>query len=398
MVTEERHTIVIALGLDDMYEHKAALGAIRFAKTREDWQLSGAEWLSRRRRDRRRVDGIIARITSSKELERLKSHQVPVVDIAGSIDDPDVITVLNDDRLTGYMAGRHLLARGLEAFFFLGVEGETWSDKRLDGLRDALSEAAGEVRLIERRVDRSWLERGGNLAELAEWAGKLPRPCGVFAANDNLGYKAIAAAALAGLSVPDDLAVIGVDNDEAFCELALPPMTSIPCDCEKIGAEAAGALCAALRGERSAGRTVIAPWPVVTRSSTDIRIGDDQLIRDVKNFIRQNVGKGINVADVVAAFPLSRRALEMRFNRPGGRTLHDEIRAVRLEKACRLLEEGRNATEAAIGSGFATNQHFHHVFKKYMRMTPTAYSNRVGKREASKARRSEAAFLPIAPV
>lgn len=398
-MAKTHYNITIALSLKGGYEHKAALGAIRYARTREDWRLFGSDWLldTMPRHARYKPDGIIARITRPEDLERLKSYRVPVVDIAGAFDDPAVVTVHNDDRLTGYMAGRHLLSRGLKNFLFVGIAGHAWSEKRLEGMRDALAES-GEAALTVKALKPTWAEGETKIAPLAREFRQLALPCGVFAANDLLGYKVTMAAATAGLAIPEQLAVIGVDNEEVYCELAQPAMTSIPCDCETIGGEAAAALDRILSGETPHQRTAISPWPVVARSSTNIMVGDDSLIREVKKYIRQNIAKGINVADVVKAFPLSRRALEMRFNRSGDRTLHGEILAVRLEKACRLLEEGRNATEAALGSGFVTNQHFHHVFKRYMRMTPTAYSDRLRKRDAVHSKRNEATFIPFAPV
>ncbi len=397
-MSSKKLNITLALGLNENYEHKAALGAIKFARTREDWRIYGDDWLFdiTPGSDKHKIDGIIARITDETDLERLKSYKVPVIDIAGSFDDREIYSVLNDDRLTGFMAGRHLLSRGLKNLIFLGVKDRAWSENRLDGIRDSQLES-DDCTLRIQHVDPSWAGRETNLSALVKWLKTLDFPCGLFAANDNLGYKVILAAALAGITMPDQLSVIGVDNEEVFCELAQPSMTSIPCDCEKIGSEAAAILARILDGETVQRSTMITPWPIVKRDSTNIMIGDDQLIRDVKKFIRANIGKGINVADVVAAFPLSRRALEMRFNRSGDRTMHDEILSVRLEMACRLLEEGKNATEAALGSGFATNQHFHHVFKKYLRMTPSAYCDRLHKRE-TKIKQGDAKFLPIAPV
>lgn len=391
--------VTLALGLEDSYEQKAALGVIKFARSREDWRLFAGDWLTPAApgRPARRTDGIIARITHPSQLERLKAFRVPVVDIAGAFDDPAIMTVHNDDRLTGFMAGRHLLSRGLRNFAFVGICGGAWSDERLAGMTDALAES-GEGTLGVKKLEPSWSEKGTYLTRLAKWLRELPAPCGVLAANDMLGYKVVLAAAASDIAIPEQLAVIGVDNAEVFCELARPSLTSIPCDCEKIGAEAAGLLARTLAGEPAQRHSVVSPWPVVTRDSTDVMIGDDRLLREVKKYIRANIDRGINVADVVAAFPLSRRTLEMRFNRSGDRTLHDEILSARLEKACRLLEEGKNATEAGLGSGFASNQHFHHVFKKFMRMTPTAYSNRFRKRDAGKSKRGDASFLPIAPV
>ncbi len=397
-MSSKQFNIILALGLNSSYDHKAALGAIKFARNRRDWRLFGDDWLFHAApgRDSRQIDGIIARITSRADLERLQAYSAPVVDIAGTLTDDAVSSAVNDDRLTGYMAGRHLLSRGYRNLVFLGFENCAWSENRLEGIRDAQLES-GDCTVAVTCLEQIDAKRETGLGALAGWLAGLPFPCGLFAANDALGYKVILAAAVAGIAIPEQLAVIGVDNEEVYCELAQPSLTSIPCDCEKIGGEAAALLARILDGETAPPAVAVTPWPIVRRESTNLMVGDDQLIREVKKFIRANIGKGINVSDIVAAFPLSRRALEMRFSRSGERTIHDEILAVRLEKACRLLEEGKNATEAAFGSGFATNQHFHHVFKKHLRMTPTAYTDRLRKRKV-KIKHGDSTFLPIAPV
>lgn len=393
----KKKNITLDLGFHDSYDHNTALGVIKFARTRRDWRLMGNEWLFQLTPSDGTpgTDGIIARLSDAEEVERVKRYGVPVVDIAGAFEDPDIVSVLNDDHLTGYLAGRHLASRDLRRVAFIGIRDRKWSANRLRGLQDVAQEG-GIDELIVHEVDASWLRRSSELAPIARWLRGLPLPCGILAANDILGYKTTLAAAMAGLRVPEQVAVMGVDNESVFCELAQPGLTSIPCDCEKIGREAARLLGLMLDGEAVPRRTAIAPWPVVARDSTDIRIGDDELVRQVKRYIRANAEKGINVADVTAAFPLSRRGIEMRF-RKSGATIHDEILAARLDIACRLLQEGKNASEAGLGSGFGSIQHFHYIFRKHLRMTPSAYAARFGKGEPGRTK-GMSTPLPSAPV
>ena len=378
---KRQFNISLALGLNERYDQRVAIGIIKFARGRSDWRLFGNEWLFHPNPDHRpaRTDGIIARITDREQLKRLKAYKAPIVDIAGSYEDDNLSRAVNDDRLTGVMAGRHLLAKGLRNFAFVGVGEVAWSANRLLGMRDAVREVEGDDEFPVMKVGTPRIEKERALSELIKWLRELPKPCGVVAANDLIGYRVSVAAAMAGLTIPDQLAVLGVDDEEVYCQLSQPSLTSVPCDCERIGSAAAELLCRILDGDAAPRRVVVPPLQAVSRESTNIIIGEDRLVRDIRRFIRSHVTQGINVADVAAAFPLSRRALEKRFHKSGGKTIHEEIIATRLDLARQLLAQGRSATEAGLGSGFSTIQHFHYIFKKYLHVTPMAYAESSGK-------------------
>ncbi len=369
--------ISLALGLNEHYDHRVAVGIIKFARARADWRLFGSDWLLHSDKERRdfRPDGIIARIADRETLHRLRRSKVPVVDIAGASDDAALPRAVNDDFLTGRMAGLHFLERGFRNFAHVGVDGAAWSRKRADGLLHALREAhGGAAGFAEHAVGLGWLRREYSLAGLAKWLRRLPRPCAVLAANDRIGYRVSMAAALAGLASPADIAVMGVDNEEVYCELSRPPLSSVVCDCERIGWEAANLLAQILGNEDPLRQVVVPPVGITARESTDIMLDGDPLVRDIKHFIRANAEKGINVGDVAAAFPLSRRALEKRFKSAESRTIHDEIQTVRLERSRSLLADGESAAAAAYKSGFSTVQHFYHAFRKKYGGTPMAFA------------------------
>lgn len=381
-MAKKQVNISLTLGLNDRYDQRVAIGVIKFSRTRPDWKLFGSDWLFQPGRHERdlRPDGIIARIANRRDLARLKAYKVPIVDIADSYDDSALPKVVNDDFATGHMAARHFHSQGFQHFAYVGIDGVSWSQKRADGMRQAIREAQGET-LFTYGLGIAWLRREHSLAGLARWLRRLPLPCGLLAGNDLIGYRVGMAAAMTGLAIPDELAVMGVDNEEVFCELSQPPLTSIPCDCERIGWEAATLLAQILNDEDPLRQVVVPPLPVEARASTAIVIGEDDLVRDLKSFIRANAAKGINVADVAAAFPLSRRALEKRFKHAENRTIHGEIMTARLELSCRLLGSGASAAAAAYQSGFATVQHFYHAFKKRYNMTPMHFAAGAEERE-----------------
>lgn len=380
-MTRRHFNISLALGLNDRYDHRVAIGIIKFARTRPDWRLVGNEWLLQSTGGRRasRPDGVIARIADHKNLARLLSYEVPVVDIANSYEDAKLPLACNDDFLAGDMAARHFLDKGHRHFAYVGLEDATWSKLRHDGLLQAVREASdGELPVFAAGL--SWLRRQPALGGLAKWLARLPKPCAVFTVNDLMGYRVSTAARLAGIRIPEEVALMGVDNEEVYCELSEPRLTSIICDCERIGMEAASLLAQLLDGGDPLRRVVIPPLGIDAKESTDMVFGGDPLIREVRTFIRANVGRGINVADVAAAFPVSRRTMEKRFRDSEGKTVHDELMEVRIERARSLLRSGKSAHESSYGSGFSSVQHFYHAFKRHCGVTPVRYADECAKK------------------
>ncbi len=364
--------ISLALGWNERYDHKVAIGIIKASRDFPDWRLFGNEWLFQNESPAHgRVDGIIARITTRDDLRRLLGYRVPVVDIANAFHHTRLPRVMNDDFLTGRLIADHLLEKGFPRLAYVGIDETSWSNERRLGVLAALEERDGPE-LSHFSVGTAWLGRQHSLTGLARWLGKLALPCGIVAANDLLGYRVTIAAAMAGLAIPEQLGVVGVDNEDVYCQLSQPTLTSIACNCERIGREAATLLRQILNGEDPLLHVVVPPQGIDQRASTNIIVGEDPLVRDVKNFIAKHVEHGINVADVVQAFPLSRRALEKRFRETADTTIHDEITRVRLDRARALLLAGTNANATALKSGFRTVKHFYHAFTKHFGLPPMA--------------------------
>ena len=374
-MSKEGFDISLSLGWNERYDHKVAIGIIKYFRQRENWRLFGNEWLFQMNRPgERKTDGIIARIHDRDDLDRMTSYQVPMVDVANSYEDANLPHAVNDDLLTGRMGAEHFLDKGFTNLAYLGIDEVSWSNKRLQGMREAMREVDGTGQVHHFSVGTAWIRREHSLAGIVKWLKKLPLPCGLMAANDFLGYRVTVASAMAGLAIPEQLAVLGVDNEDVYCELSSPSLSSISCDCERIGMEAAQLLAQILNNEDPLRQVVVPPLGIHARESTAIVLGEDKMVRDVRNYIGANVGRGINVADVAACFPLSRRALEKRFKQFDGRTIHEAIQGARLEKAQRLLADGKSANAAGFESGFSTTQHFCHAFKNQFGMTPMEYA------------------------
>ena len=170
--------------------------------------------------------------------------------------------------------------------------------------------------------------------QLSNWVKQLPKPIGIMACYDLRGQQLLEVCRRMGIAVPDEVAVIGVDNDELLCNLSDPPLSSIIPDTHRTGYEAAHILDRLMSGKKCATREVrIAPLGIVTRQSTDVLAIADTDISQAVRFIRQHACDGIKVEDVLNAVPLSRRVLENRFKRLLGRTPHDEILRMQFQRS-----------------------------------------------------------------
>ena len=273
------------------------------------------------------------------------------------------------------MAAEHLVGRGFQHFAFVGIAGRVWSQRRESGFCRAIHTAGFEVQVYQpRRVarERVW-EREQPV--LAEWLRRLPKPAGVMACNDDRGREVLEACRAANVRVPEELAVIGVDNDELLCELADPPLSSVALNAEGVGYRAAALLDQLMRRRLRKPRRLIAePLHVVTRRSTDMSPLDDPEVAGAVAFIHDHAADLIQVEDVVRHLEISRRNLEIRFQQRVGRTVHAELQRVRLERARRFLNGNRSADpKIAEAVGYSTPSYFIQVFRKEHGTTPARY-------------------------
>ena len=280
----------------------------------------------------------------------------------------------NHDFEAGRRAGEYLRGLGFKRFAFCGVEGTAWSRLRLRGSAEAAGAEARTLPRFERPL-AWWRERGVGNDDLAAWLVSLPTPTALFACNDVAGLKVVETCRSVRVAVPEDLAVLGVDDEDLLCELADPSLSSVRLDCEGIGMAAAAMLDAALGGELSARRShLVSPLSVVERESTRIVVSDDPLVAAASNWIRANAQLGLGAADLVAALPASRRSIEKRFRDAAGKTLREAIEEARLERAKRLLASTPLPLDSvAEASGFGSLQRFHIAFKDKEGITPGAW-------------------------
>jgi LacI family transcriptional regulator len=377
--------IALCMELTDFYEHGIARGVVRYAKSRPDWRLYGYGWMFRPLTDLKswKGDGMISRVETSRDADRLAALGLPVVDVAGAYHRPGFRHVTNDDFLTGVEAAAHLQSCGFQRFAFLGVSGTRWSEERKRGFMHGLSSAASRRVPAVPQFSRSlswWEDTRENSQALADFASRLPLPSALFACNDTTGLRTTEIVQRLGIAVPEELSILGVDNEDILCELASPSLSSIMLDCEGIGFRAAASIDAILDGSAPAegSRISISPREVAERESTRIFSCPDPLVARAVTFIRTRAHEGIDVGDVVRIAAASRRSLEVRFRIAMGRTVHEEIVRTRLARARRLLKDTSLTMEkVAAGSGFGAVQRFHAAFRNAEGMSPGEWRVRV---------------------
>jgi LacI family transcriptional regulator len=278
------------------------------------------------------------------------------------------------------MAAEHLLDRGFQCFAYCGFEDMFGARSRGESFRKRIAEAGFETYSYEQpraKVRRSW-ESEKSL--MADWLKKLPKPVGLMTCTDDRSQDVIEACKIDGLHVPEQVAIIGVDNDEMVCELSTPPLSSITLNTEKAGYEAAELLDKMMAGKKAANEDIIVqPTRIVTRQSTDILAIDDSDVAEAVRFIRQHSREIIQVGDVVDAVALSRRALQQRFKSILGCSVYDEIRRCRIEQiATMLVETHLSIAQVASAFGYPGIEKLSRYFQREKGMTPVAYRKRYG--------------------
>ncbi|MGH7947517.1 MAG: XylR family transcriptional regulator [Opitutaceae bacterium] len=326
-------------------------------------------------------DGIIARIEDETMARALARKGIPVVDIRGVLPVAGVPVVKTDHAEISRLAAGHLLDCGFKSFAFCGYAGAAYSAERGEAFARFIREAGYACRSFEARVPRltdiRQQEQYGwsHEAELVEWLRALPKPIGVMACNDARGHQLLNAARQLDLAVPDELAVIGVDNYETICELAVPPLSSVEQNARRIASEAVNLLELMLQGgPPPAGPIVIKPCKVVARRSTDVLAVDNRNLRQAIQCIREKATSGIGVDEVAKAAGLSRRELERRFLSALGHSPGREIATVQMQAVKSLLTETDwPLYRIAEKTGFAHPEYLNVAFKRHTGLTPRGY-------------------------
>jgi LacI family transcriptional regulator len=326
-------------------------------------------------------DGILARAENRQLIEFLQRRSIPFVDLRGLHPLANVPVIETNDLMVMQLAYDHLVERGFKRFAYCGFQNANYSRRRRDILAKLIVDSQAYLESFDdvspNTMDTSRIEASGLMheRELTKWLRHLTKPVGIIACNDSRALQLLHAARECDIEVPDDIAVVGIDNDTTLCDLSDPPLSSVEHNTREIGYQAAALLDRMIKGQKPPpGPILISPLRVVTRLSSDVTaIQDAELALAVK-FIRKNAHRGISVSDVAAEVQLSRSALERRFMRGVGRTIKTEINRERIRRIKDLLTNtDYKLSTIADRVGFSHAEYMSVMFKEGVGMTPGAY-------------------------
>lgn len=378
-----RRSVALLVETSNAFGRRLVDGIVAYQHEHETWSM----YLGEQTRGARppawirhwNGDGIIARIETAAVATALRQTGLPTVDVGSSLRISGVPRVETNDREVALLACRYLIDRGYRTLAFCGETASDWSQSRAAHFVEIARSADCECHLFSGRSPQekgySWDEDRGTLRH---WLASLPKPVGVMASHDFRGFQVLEACQDLLLAVPEQIAVIAVDNDEWLCKVCTPPLSSIIPDAFRTGFEAAGMLDRLMRGEAvSPAEMVISPLGIAERRSSDAYSVEDEDVTAALRFIRQHACQGITVVDILKSVPLSRRVLEYRFQKLLGCTPHQEILRVRLDQARRLLSETDLTLQAiARRTGFQQAEYFSAAFKKAVGVSPSDFRRR----------------------
>lgn len=373
-------SVAILLDLSRVYDRGVIRGITRYVHSGRPWRLyveedpankisSFTAWSG---------EGLIVDLDNGRIAEAIPQFTSKLVGIGCLA--PDILrklgisTIKTDDQMIAEWAADHLVEKGLEHFAYCGMRPrglDQWDAVRRDSFRRRIIKHGYQCSVFtgRRHLLKYW---DIMLKELTDWLARLPRPMGLMACNDSQGRYVFEACRKLDLRVPEDVAIIGVDNDELMCELAVPPLSSIAQATEQIGFRAAELLDTIMTGHRRRSvHITIPPACLVTRQSSDIVAVDDEVVSRATKFIREHATELVGVSEVARHVGVSRSTLEKHFKGLVGRTVHDEFQKRRLGIARRLLTCSNLPLQViAERSGFRTAHYMSAVFRRELGYTP----------------------------
>lgn len=359
-------------------------GISRYAANREDWTLTplapGPDLVASLAV--MKPQGIIAHIYDRRLAKLLSALRKPLINVCGIMPQLSFPRIGIDDHVVGELAARHFLDRGLRSFACIGHPAHGASIARELSFRTTLlKHGCGS--------DRYHVNPGQPFdptcatpvlgRDIGAWLKRLPRPTGIFCANDILASQLIECCRQQGVAVPEHVAILGVDNDDLLCGLARPPLSSIALPDQEVGVQAAIHLDRLLRGERKvlAKPLLLAPLQVVSRRSTDLSAMPDAVVAQACGFIQAQAHRRLSVSDVANEVGVGRRTLERRFSAVLGRGLAEEIRRCHVERAKDLLADLHLTTATvAARTGFGSAKQFTAAFRAVTGITPRMFRQR----------------------
>lgn len=377
--------ILLLTDFSSGYSRNLLKGIVRYSKEVGNWSFQRmplyyrmlygengvVEWAKKWQ-----ADAIIAQLTDVN-IELLNDLNIPII-VQNYRDRNKAVSNLTGDYFnTGVMAAKFFLNRGYRNFAFYGFKGAIWSRERADGYSHEIEKQGYKLAILENdNKDRE--EWSYNHTVLGNWLQSLPKPVALFACDDHFALQISETCNVYNINVPDDIAILGVDNDDLLCNISDPPLSSIVLDVENGGYNAGKLLHQLITKEITEPfNIVVNPLIIERRKSTEKYAVSDKNIRIILNYIEKNYANHLSVEELVKQVPLSRRVLEKKFKEETGESLYQYIQNYRIDQFTRfLITTDYSLFEAALQSGFENYKNVSRIFRKYKALSPAEYRKR----------------------
>jgi LacI family transcriptional regulator len=376
--------VLLLLDIDRGWTRDILRGIAKYCRLNNPWglyRLSQFYWRPEHKRNKNELkkfqqwkpDGIITR--EMDHIDEIIELGVPVIgwDYSGQV--PSIPIVTSDFEMTGQMAADYFQEKGLKSFAFCGYSDVSWSTKRLEGFQKTLNSKGFEIEVYMKPMSSLRNLWSNEIDKLSKWLKTLTPATGLMTCSDDRSLHVLEACKTSSILVPEEIAILGVDNDELLCDLANPPLSSIEFNTEDTGYVIAEMLDKMMSGRHFEGCNIITkPIRVIERRSTDICAIQDSQVTAALAYIREHKYNLIGVSEVVSATSVSRRNLELRFKKHLNRSILDEIKRTHVDlMADLLIETNYSVSKIASMLGHSSVENICRYFKSQKGVSPAQY-------------------------
>jgi LacI family transcriptional regulator len=321
------------------------------------------------------ADGLIIRENQGFK-DRIPKHIPTVVSSASEEFIPGCGHIIGDHEGIGRMGAEHLMDRGFKNFGYCGFDDVFWSRLRQKGFCNYLQDKKYNINVYTQPPLPPNLLWEKEQRYILQWLETLPLPIGIMACADERSEHILQACKTAGLKIPDEVAIVGADDDEMICNLCYPTLSSVAFNTEQVGFEAAALLEKMIRGDppQEEKEIILKPTYVHIRQSTDVMAVDDFIVAKALNFIKSNSHRQLSVDTVTNNLNISRRKLERKIKHSLNSSIYKQIVKYRAQKVEQLLiETDLTLSQIAFKLEFTNHQQIDRYFRCYKGITPSEF-------------------------